>query len=459
MIVKLVKFIIKTRFTLGAILLLLSMDILGLLDSFYLSSLFNPTFVTRTVIFFSLIISLYLISLFLNISRVSINKSDAQYLFTLPLDLREIRFAIVISNYISVLLFSPTISIAFVFVDGVSGIIPGILYTLLAQAFTVLPRKVKLIVGVLFPAWFIAFPYYSPLGIIYYPLDYNSYYLLALLDLVLLLIDYKYLEETEMESFRSEDENERENLIFNTPNVESAVVKVAITYLPSLNNKPGGELFGRISRVDIIKYVPIAGLASLFYMFSNSLDKTELIKIISPLILTVLEASLLLQEINTSFSFEPVWLSFGTVEESSEYARYYLAGRGLLIFLGTLPISIAFIVFPHGLINGLMSLSLPFIYFVVTSLRLRLYPIQTIGDKQVNYRIDILRVVSWMFITFLVFSLVLTFPLYSLFFYSMSLVLLSLIMLLSTIVVGVLLLFWNQYWEKTLEKMVDLGLT
>ncbi|MBP1357544.1 MAG: hypothetical protein JZD40_03535, partial [Sulfolobus sp.] len=295
------------------------------------------------------------------------------------------------------------------------------------------------------------------LGIIYYPLDYNSYYLLALLDLVLLLLDYRYLEETE--SFRSEDENERENLIFNTPNVESAVVKVAITFLPSLSNKPGGELFGRISRVDIIKYVPIAGLVSLFYMFSNSLDKTELIKIISPLILTVLEAFLLLQEINTSFSFEPVWLSFGAVEESSAYARYYLAGRGLLIFLGTLPISIAFIVFPHGLINGLMSLSLPFIYIVVTSLRLRLYPIQTIGDKQVNYRIDILRVMSWMFITFLVFSLVLTFPLYSLFFYSMSLVLLSLILLLSIIVVGVLLLFWNQYWENTLEKMVDLGLT
>lgn len=390
------------------------------------------------------------------------NASDYEYLLTLPINKKELRLAFYLFSLIFPFFLTTPLLLGWsIAVLGLPGVMVGLLLSLIILSLFSLRLRYKPILTLLLGLWALS-PYFhfkfSFLSMFLHPNDYYSYVILTSLSLTLLILSYKTFDITNLgQSLNIPKRSEKGSLVdFSRTTPFKAVFLVSsLTFSPAYIIRTG-------RRYNLVLDVLASSIAALIIWVTN----TSII--LSPHIVNAIGSTMLLfyplfialglslSFISNSFSFEPIWLTFGLMEPAT-YARYYILGKSLYVFVLLLPLAIVYFLVPKGLADGILFLSMPFLYIVGVSLYAKVLRTQFLGIYEVGYRIEVKATAKQSLVSLFVFSYSFGLLLLGVIFYSIAIIEAYIVLSLILAGISIFLLRNKKYWVDVARKMAENG--
>ncbi len=412
----LIKFLIKTRYSMPALMFILALILFSNLGFARTENL--PTFFsTYLIIIFTLVLST---AFFLG--GLLLIKSDADYLLTLPLSRFHFVLSLFLIQFLSFGLIMLFLFAFFYLIAGIIGLMFSIAFSLISTSLSTisynLTLKKKLILGSALITWFL-----SPLlGFEFSPtyifIKHSTFALVSLLLLTGLTLYFavKSLMKAELEIARKTvsitSSEVKKPMSFEKSKGVKAVYKFHIEgfRILSRTNFMGVSSI-RLVRINVIYLFLVSSLASLLIFALIENLGNILFKLI--MILSVNYVAYLFSIIlsSGSLSDERIWLSF-TSMDPVKYLRHVFLARALATLIIFSPLAaISFIVF---LINGipemvgtifLVTFFLPSFSFLISLTANYLRPVQVREEALTAYQFT-LRDIAFTFFALFGFFLV-----------------------------------------------------
>ncbi len=387
------------------------------------------------------------------LSRLVLTKSDVDFLFTLPISRREIVLGLylvsLVANGLTYLYFG-----AFAFsVVGAGGAILVAALTLMTTSMSVALAPLKFryrgMVSLALGAWFVSpafgFPF-SPLSML---TGYSyAYAILASLTAVFVYFSFVNFDKVRLTSVQGQTQTRRvKEVSFGSRSPFLAVLKRNVSFLELgvRYNYMGFTAF-KTFRVNLVYLVVLSAVVSAVYYFVGGQFRSV------GLFALLVEIYLVFIFAQSSFMFEPLWLSFGLLDSLS-YARYLLLSR---------LISLEAIFVPLALVNALLgeyftslaAFGIPLSYAYMASLTARIRPVQIRDEDAPTVVFSASQFLIALFFLPVVFL--------GIFLYSLAVILppsyqilFGLVFLLIMTLLGSPFLIWRNFWEKVKVKMVE----
>jgi hypothetical protein len=203
-----------------------------------------------------------------------------------------------------------------------------------------------------------------------------------------------------------------------------------------------------------VKYLLIAStlISVVYYLIVVHLGNNVVLQLTIFPLLTFLLIYVILIFAQSSFIFEPLWLSFGILGPL-RYARYYMLSRAISLEIALAPFSVVNALLGDYTVAFLVS-GMPFLYVYMASLIALLIPIQ-IKDENA----PVVRFSATQFLLIPIFMPALFLD-YSLIYYAVladpsAQLYIGVVSFLIQMGLGLPFLFWKKFWEKAQEKMLS----
>ncbi|MEW9492588.1 MAG: hypothetical protein TQ35_0010390 [Candidatus Aramenus sulfurataquae] len=396
------------------------------------------------------------------LSRVFFTKSDVDFLFPLPLDRKEILVGLYLVSIVANGLFSLYFGAFAVDALGPAGFAVLIALVLLTSSMSIalaaMKLRKRLLIATIIGVWFLSplfgFPF-SPYSMF---IGYNfAYALLALLTALFVFLSVKNLNELELLSVQGQTQSSKvKEISFSSGTPFVAVLKRSLSFL---------ELAARVNYMGVstfktfrinVKYLLIAStlISVVYYLIVVHLGINGALNdhfFGLTFLLTFLLIYVTLIFAQSSFMFEPLWLSFGILGPL-RYARYYMLSRAISLEIALAPFSVVNALLGDYTVAFLVS-GMPFIYVYMASVIASLNPIQ-IKDENA----PVVRFSATQFLIPLLLAPPLLLDYFSLFAMladPSAQLYIGVVSFLIQMGLGLPFLFWKKFWEKAQEKMLS----
>ncbi len=436
MLGKLIKLLILSRFTKP--LLALNVLIL-LLDYTSMEGLHDTPHVPRVFTEEAIFMLTFPVIISALASRVVVTKSDMDFLFTLPLDRREIFTGIYISSIFATGIFSLYFGVFAVVILGTIGIVIPILLAIMSTSMSITFSSMKGlyrgIIGALLTIWFVS-PYFgfpfSPLSMIigYY----YGYPILLALTLIFVYSSIRNFDNIKFKTFQGSNKPIKDLISFEGSTPFTAILKRNLSFieLGGRFNFAGTPMY-KTARVKLYYIILASAIISVIYYFV-----VRMIGFFSiSFYLVIAEYILILQLAQTAFMYEPLWLGLGIINPI-QYVRYYLGSKSIATFLMLLPFGIVNIILGVYSLGLVSIIGIPLSMIYLASIIARLNPIQIKDENIPNVRFTAMQ---WLIGLF-------TFPI------------LVIVMIIADIILAIISLpfiFYQGFWQKVKDKMIEMG--
>ncbi|MCI2415170.1 MAG: hypothetical protein MPF33_08040 [Candidatus Aramenus sp.] len=397
------------------------------------------------------------------LSGVFLTKSDVDFLFLLPLDRKEILVGLYLVSIVANSLASLYFSVFAVDALGPAGVAVLVALVLLtpsmSMALATLKLRKRLLIATIIGVWFLSplfgFPF-SPFSMF---IGYTfAYALLALLTVLFVFLSVKNLDEIKLLSVQGQTQSSKvKEISFSSGTPFVAVLKRSLSFLElgTRVNYMGISTF-KTFRINV-KYLLIAFTSAsvVYYLIVVHLSSDGALNdhIFSGLTfwLTFLLMYGMLIVAQSSFMFEPLWLSFGILGPL-RYARYYMLSRTISLEIALASFSAVNALLGDYTVAFLVS-GMPFIYVYIASVIASLNPIQ-IKDENA----PVVRFSAIQFLIPLLLAPPLLLDYFSLFAVSIdpsAQLYIGVVSFLIQMGLGLPFFFWKKFWEKAQEKMLS----
>ncbi|MEW9492612.1 MAG: hypothetical protein TQ35_0010510 [Candidatus Aramenus sulfurataquae] len=316
------------------------------------------------------------------LSGVFFTKSDVDFLFPLPLDRKEILVGLYLVSIVTNGLISFYFGAFAVDALGPAGFTVLIALVLLTSSMSIalaaMKLRKRLLIATILGVWFLSplfgFPF-SPLSMF---IGYSfAYALLALLTALFVFLSVKNLNELELLSVQGQPQSSKvKEISFSSGTPFVAVLKRSLSFL---------ELGARVNYMGVstfktfrtnVKYLLIAStlISVVYYLIVVHLGNNVVLQLPIFELLTILLLAVMLIFAQSSFMFEPLWLSFGILGPL-RYARYHMLSRLIILEIVLAPLSVVNALLGNYTVAFLVS-GMPFLYVYMASLIALLIPIQ-----------------------------------------------------------------------------------
>jgi hypothetical protein len=447
MLGKLIKLLILSRYTKP--LLALNVIIL-LLDYTSMEGLHDAPHIPKTFTEEAIFMLTFPVIISALASRVVISKSDMDFLFTLPLDRKEIFTGIYIASIFATGIFSLYFGIFAVAILGTIGIIIPILLAIMSTSMSITFSSIRGLyrglIGAILTIWFVS-PYFgfpfSPLSMIigYY----YGYPILVALTLVFVYSSIRNFDNIKFKTFQGNNKPIKDLISFEGSTPFTATLKRNLSFieLGGRFNFAGTPIY-KTARIKLYYIIIASTIISIIYYFI-----VRMIGFFSvSFYLVIVEYILILQLAQTAFMYEPLWLGLGIINPL-QYVRYYLGSKSIAAFLMLLPFGIVnFILGVYSL--GLVTIiGIPLSMIYLASIIARLNPIQIKDENAPNVRFTAMQ---WLLGLF-------TFPI---------LIIVMITAFFPSIIYGIIadailaaislpFIFYQGFWDKVKDKMIEMG--
>ncbi|AWR96128.1 hypothetical protein DFR86_00230 [Acidianus sulfidivorans JP7] len=401
------------------------------------------------------------------------NKSDADYLLTLPIERRDISLALFISN---IILFGMLFLILGAYSIGVLGLlfIPvSLAFAIISESFLIILRNIngyyRVLFTILIGLWYIS-PffkfYYSPTSI-FLGVNYGYAFLLLLL-LLTLLLALKNLDKIQYNIYSSKIPGLVNNMInfAGKSRFMAIFTKSFLLFeIPTVTTTNEGRKASatRIKMYYLLIFTSVIGVI-LYYLidvayplpnsFLHSSSLSADIPLIAIFIVLMFEFFVAYFSSFSPFSLDPLWLSMGLMKPVV-YARHYLLSKALKIFIVTLPINLVFLLNPKTFATGVSALiSLPSLLVFASSINAKFVTPQIkYEDFQVITLPNPLKVLVGYIVVTVGIAIIFT-DVISL---NLGIIIPSIISSIVIVVIALPFLISSKYWEGVVENMVKNG--
>jgi hypothetical protein len=457
---KLVKFLVLSRVGKPTLVLLVA---IGILTSLPLLLFHYNKETSLTYSYFGIFFTIFftLSPLFApqkGSSIPGIIKSDVDFLFQLPIDSKELALGLIISNIIVSLIYMVVISSFFIPSLGLLAFPTLFLISLIPPSLSVitysLPLKSRISIAFLIVLWdasaLMGNPF-SPLSMFFG--YYEGYFLLALLDVLLLYLAITRFNTVGLASryFAPEEKEVMKSISFSTstPFMAMLIKNLHFFEIGGRSNILTAQTFF-VRRVDVrwlilvFTIIGVVFLVLLKIIYSPVVNHT----VINATYYTIIAYSILIPYmvmfffVISAFAFEPLWL-YLSIMTPLELARNYILSKIIAIEVVLLPYIILIGIAEGPIVAMDLLIGIPLSIIFVISTSARFYPVNP-AQGRVNMTpssilfgfISVIPILGSLAGAFGVISLV--------------------IYLVFLAIISLPFMFSEGYWEKTFERYITM---
>ncbi|MFP3234666.1 MAG: hypothetical protein RXR08_13780 [Sulfolobaceae archaeon] len=465
MLWKLVKLLVLSRVGKPTLVLLVALGILTSLP-LLLFHYNKETSLTYSYYGIFYIIFLTLLPLFApqkGSSILGIIKSDVDFLFQLPIDSKELALGLIISNIIVSLIFMVAINTLFIPSLGLLAFPTLFLISLIPPSLSVitysLPLKSRISITFLIVLWdasaLMGNPF-SPLSMFFG--YYEGYFLLALLDVLLLYLAITRFNTVGLAShyFAPEEKEVMKSISFSTstPFMVMLIKNLHFLEIGGRGNILTAQTF-IVRRVDVRWLILVFTIIGVVFLILLKIIYSPVVNptVINTTYFTIIASSILIPYmvmfffVISAFAIEPLWL-YLSIMTPLELARNYISSKIIAIEVVLLPyiILIGIAEGPIVAMDLLIGIPLSIIFMISTSARI--YPVNLAQGRVnmtpssilfgFNFFIPLLAIMAGAFgVTFGVISLLV-------------------IYLVFLAIISLPFMFSEGYWKKTFEMYITM---
>ncbi|MFP3260472.1 MAG: hypothetical protein RXQ22_06225 [Sulfolobus sp.] len=392
MLWKLVKFLVLSRVGKPTLVLLVA---IGILTSLPLLLFHYNKETSLTYSYYDIFFTIFftLLPLFApqkGSSIPGIIKSDVDFLFQLPIDSKELALGLIISNIIVSLTFMVVISSFFIPSLGLLAFPTLFLISLIPPSLSVitysLPLKSRISIAFLIVLWdasaLMGNPF-SPLSMFFG--YYEGYFLLALLDVLLLYLAITRFNTVGLASryFAPEEKEVMKSISFSTstPFMAMLIKNLHFFEIGGRSNVLTAQTF-IVGRVDVrwlilvFTIIGVVFLVLLKIIYSPVVNPT----VINSMYYTIIAYSILIPYmvmfffVISAFAFEPLWL-YLSIMTPLELARNYILSKIIAIEVVLLPYIILIGIAEGPIVAMDLLIGIPLSIIFVISTSARFYPV------------------------------------------------------------------------------------
>jgi hypothetical protein len=457
---KLVKFLVLSRVSKPTLVLLVA---LGILTSLPLLLFHYNKETSLTYSYFGIFYTIFftLSPLFApqkGSSIPGIIKSDVDFLFQLPIDSKELALGLITSNIIVSLIYMVAISSFFIPSLGLLAFPTLFLISLIPPSLSVitysLPLKSRISITFLIVLWdasaLMGNPF-SPLSMFFG--YYEGYFLLALLDVLLLYLAITRFNTVGLASryFAPEEKEVMKSISFSTstPFMVMLIKNLHFLEIGGRSNILTAQTYF-VRRVDVrwlilvFTIIGVVFLVLLKIIYSPVVNPT----VINTTYYTIITYSIVIPYmamflfVISAFAFEPLWL-YLSIMTPLELARNYISSKIIAIEVVLLPYIILIGIAEGTIVAMDLLIGIPLSIILVISTSARFYPVNP-AQGRVNMTPSSI-LFSFIFVIPILGSLAGAFGVISLVIYLVFLAIISLPFMFS-----------EGYWEKTIERYITM---
>ena len=460
MLWKLVKFLVLSRVSKPTLVLLVA---LGILTSLPLLLFHYNKETSLTYSYYDIFFTIFftLSPLFApqkGSSIPGIIKSDVDFLFQLPIDSKGLALGLIISNIIVSLIYMVTISSFFIPSLGLLAFPTLFLISLIPPSLSVitysLPLKSRISIAFLIVLWdasaLMGNPF-SPLSMFFG--YYEGYFLLALLDVLLLYLAITRFNTVGLASryFAPEEKEVMKSISFSTstPFMAMLIKNLHFFEIGGRSNILTAQTFF-VRRVDVrwlilvFTIIGVVFLVLLKIIYSPVVNPT----VINSMYYTIIAYSILIPYmvmfffVISAFAFEPLWL-YLSIMTPLELARNYILSKIIAIEVVLLPYIILIGIAEGPIVAMDLLIGIPLSIIFVISTSARFYPVNP-AQGRVN-----------MTPSSILFSFISAIPILGSLAGAFGVI--SLVIYLAFLaVISLPFIFSEGYWEKTIERYITM---
>jgi len=457
---KLVKFLVLSRVSKPTLVLLVA---LGILTSLPLLLFHYNKETSLTYSYYDIFFTIFLTLLPLfapqkGSSIPGIIKSDVDFLFQLPIDSKGLALGLIISNIIVSLIYMVTISSFFIPSLGLLAFPTLFLISLIPPSLSVitysLPLKSRISIAFLIVLWdasaLMGNPF-SPLSMFFG--YYEGYFLLALLDVLLLYLAITRFNTVGLASryFAPEEKEVMKSISFSTSTPFKAMLIKNLHFfeIGGRSNILTAQTFF-VRRVDVrwlilvFTIIGVVFLVLLKIIYSPVVNPT----VINSMYYTIIAYSILIPYmvmfffVISAFAFEPLWL-YLSIMTPLELARNYILSKIIAIEVVLLPYIILIGIAEGPIVAMDLLIGIPLSIIFVISTSARFYPVNP-AQGRVN-----------MTPSSILFSFISAIPILGSLAGAFGVI--SLVIYLAFLaVISLPFIFSEGYWEKTIERYITM---
>lgn|GEM_PF-1116640 len=460
MLWKLVKFLVLSRVGKPTLVLLVA---IGILTSLPLLLFHYNKETSLTYSYYDIFFTIFLTLLPLfapqkGSSIPGIIKSDVDFLFQLPIDSKGLALGLIISNIIVSLIYMVTISSFFIPSLGLLAFPTLFLISLIPPSLSVitysLPLKSRISIAFLIVLWdasaLMGNPF-SPLSMFFG--YYEGYFLLALLDVLLLYLAITRFNTVGLASryFAPEEKEVMKSISFSTstPFMAMLIKNLHFFEIGGRSNILTAQTFF-VRRVDVrwlilvFTIIGVVFLVLLKIIYSPVVNPT----VINSMYYTIIAYSILIPYmvmfffVISAFAFEPLWL-YLSIMTPLELARNYILSKIIAIEVVLLPYIILIGIAEGPIVAMDLLIGIPLSIIFVISTSARFYPVNP-AQGRVN-----------MTPSSILFSFISAIPILGSLAGAFGVI--SLVIYLAFLaVISLPFIFSEGYWEKTIERYITM---
>jgi hypothetical protein len=457
---KLVKFLVLSRVSKPTLVLLVAIGILTSLP-LLLFHYNKETSLTYSYydIFFTIFLTLSpLFAPQKGSSIPGIIKSDVDFLFQLPIDSKELALGLIISNTIVSLTFMVAISSFFIPSLGLLAFPTLFLISLIPPSLSVitysLPLKSRISIAFLIVLWdasaLMGNPF-SPLSMFFG--YYEGYFLLALLDVLLLYLAITRFNTVGLASgyFAPEEKEVMKSISFSTstPFMAMLIKNLHFFEIGGRSNILTAQTFF-VRRVDVRWLILVFTIIGVVFLVLLKIIYRPVVNptVINATYYTIIAYSILIPYmvmfffVISAFAFEPLWL-YLSIMTPLELARNYISSKIIAIEVVLLPYIILIGIAEGPIVAMDLLIGIPLSIIFVISTSARFYPVNP-AQGRVNMTPSSI-LFSFISVIPILGSLAGAFGVISLVIYLAFLAIISLPFMFS-----------EGYWEKTFERYITM---
>ena len=385
-------------------------------------------------------------------------KSDVDFLFQLPIDSKGLALGLIISNIIVSLIYMVTISSFFIPSLGLLAFPTLFLISLIPPSLSVitysLPLKSRISIAFLIVLWdasaLMGNPF-SPLSMFFG--YYEGYFLLALLDVLLLYLAITRFNTVGLASryFAPEEKEVMKSISFSTstPFMAMLIKNLHFFEIGGRSNILTAQTFF-VRRVDVrwlilvFTIIGVVFLVLLKIIYSPVVNPT----VINSMYYTIIAYSILIPYmvmfffVISAFAFEPLWL-YLSIMTPLELARNYILSKIIAIEVVLLPYIILIGIAEGPIVAMDLLIGIPLSIIFVISTSARFYPVNP-AQGRVN-----------MTPSSILFSFISAIPILGSLAGAFGVI--SLVIYLAFLaVISLPFIFSEGYWEKTIERYITM---
>jgi hypothetical protein len=457
---KLVKFLVLSRVSKPTLVLLVA---LGILTSLPLLLFHYNKETSLTYLYYDIFFTIFftLLPLFApqkGSSIPGIIKSDVDFLFQLPIDSKELALGLIISNIIVSLIYMVVISSFFIPSLGLLAFPTLFLISLIPPSLSVitysLPLKSRISIAFLIVLWdasaLMGNPF-SPLSMFFG--YYEGYFLLALLDVLLLYLAITRFNTVGLASryFAPEEKEVMKSISFSTstPFMVMLIKNLHFLEIGGRSNILTAQTF-IVRRVDVRWLILVFTIIGVVFLVLLKIIYGPVVNptVINTTYYTIITYSIVIPYmvmfffVISAFAFEPLWL-YLSIMTPLELARNYISSKIIAIEVVLLPYIILIGIAEGPIVAMDLLIGIPLSIIFVISILARFYPVNLAQGRVNMTPSSILS--GFIFVIPIFGSMAGAFGVIGLVIYLVFLAIISLPFMFS-----------EGYWEKTFERYITM---